>query len=64
MRILIIGEYSAFARNLSSGLKNLDHTVLVFSWGDGFKEIKQDEGSVNINVSNYRCLGVQIKKKL
>lgn len=62
MRILIIGEYSAFARNLSSGLKNLDHTVLVFSWGDGFKEIKQDEGSVNINVSNYRCLGVQIKK--
>lgn len=61
MRILIIGEYSAFAKNLSSGFKKNGHEVLVFSWGDFFKKIKQDKGNIDINVGNYICWGIQIR---
>ncbi len=41
MKILIVGEYSSFAKNLSSGLHEMGHECFVFSWGDGFKKIKQ-----------------------
>lgn len=43
MRVLIIGEFSSFAKNLSNGLRDLGHECFVFSWGDGFKNIKQEE---------------------
>lgn len=50
MRILIIGEYSSFAKNLSEGFRQLGHECFVFSWGDGFKKIKQDSNfSYTIN---------------
>ncbi len=43
MRVLIIGEFSSFAKNLSIGLRSLGHECFVFSWGDGFKKISQDK---------------------
>lgn len=40
MKFLIIGEFSSFSKNLSSGFRQLGHECFVFSWGDGFKKIK------------------------
>lgn len=45
MRIVIIGEFSSFAKNLSEGFRALGHECFVFSWGDGFKDIVQENGS-------------------
>ena len=42
MRIVIIGEFSSFAKNLSEGFKALGHECFVFSWADGFKGINQE----------------------
>lgn len=42
MKIIIIGEFSSFAKNLSEGFRLLGHDCFVFSWGDGFKSINQD----------------------
>lgn len=42
MRILIIGEFSSFSKNLSTGFRALGHECFVFSWGDGFKKIDED----------------------
>ena len=41
MKIVIIGEYSGFAKNLSDGFRALGHDCFVFSWGDGYKKINQ-----------------------
>lgn len=60
MRILIIGEYSGFAKNLSIGLKSLGHSTLTFTWGDGFKKIKQDD-AVFLDCSNYHIGKIQIR---
>ena len=60
MRILIIGEYSGFAKNLSLGLKSLGHYVLTFTWGDGFKNIKQDN-TVFLDCSNYHVSKFKIR---
>lgn len=45
MRILIIGDFSSFSKNLSAGFQAIGHECFVFSWGDGFKKIKQDENA-------------------
>ncbi len=51
MKVLIIGEFSSFAKNLSIGLRSLGHECFVFSWGDGFKKISQDkQNSYPINI--------------
>lgn len=42
MRIVIIGEFSSFSKNLSAGFRSLGHECFVFSWGDGFKKIALD----------------------
>lgn len=55
MRVLIIGEFSSFAKNLSKGLCGIGHECFVFSWGDGFKKIGQDEQtSYQIDLRNYQ----------
>lgn len=62
MRILIIGEYSGFAKNLKIGLKNLGHETILFSWGDGFKKIKSNyPEDYYIDVSNIVVHSKQIK---
>ena len=61
MNILIIGEYSGFAKYLSRGFRQLGHGACVLSWGDGFKKIEQEDESISINVSNYIFLGRTIR---
>ncbi len=56
MRIVIIGEYSGFSKNLHIGFRKLGHHSFVFSWGDTFKKIIPDDNTYLVNVSNY-CLG-------
>lgn len=54
MKILIIGEYSGFAKYLSRGFHELGHKAFVFSWGDSFKAIEQDADSYYVNVKDYK----------
>lgn len=42
MKILIIGEFSSFSKNLALGFRQLGHETFVFSWGDGYKKIEQE----------------------
>lgn len=44
MKILIIGEYSSFAKNLKVGFERMGHEVVIFQDGDGWKKI---EGGLN-----------------
>lgn len=53
MKILIIGEYSGFAKYLSRGFHQLGHESFVFSWGDKFKKISQDNQSYNVIETGY-----------
>lgn len=57
MKILIVGEYSGFAKYLSRGLRLLGHETFVFSWGDSFKSIVQDGNSYNVNVRPVMVCG-------
>ncbi len=43
MRIVIIGEFSSFSKNLSGGFRQIGHECFVFSHGDGFKKIAQEK---------------------
>lgn len=61
MRIVIIGEFSGFAKNLKEGFKRLGHTPFIYSWGDGFKKIDSGKDSYTINVCNYTLFGKKIK---
>ena len=49
MRILIIGEFSSFSKNLSAGFRALGHECFVFSWGDGYKKIQQEGDSYTVD---------------
>lgn len=39
MKIALIGEFSAFNKNLAIGLRNLNHDVDIYANGDGWKKI-------------------------
>ena len=54
MKILIIGDFSSFSKNLSAGFNSLGHECFVFSWGDGFKKISQDNNSYMISTPTIR----------
>lgn len=43
MRIVIIGEFSSFSKNLSEGFRAIGHECFVFSWGDDYKKILQNK---------------------
>lgn len=64
MNILILGEFSAFAKNLARGLNLLrGHNVVVVCDGDGFKSIKQDNNSIVFPTPhNISVLGITIPK--
>lgn len=40
MNILIVGEFSAFAKHLKKGFEQLGHRVVITLTGDGFKQLK------------------------
>lgn len=46
MNILIIGEYSAFAKHLKNGFVQLGHKVTIVQNGDNFKKIRAEEDDV------------------
>lgn len=64
MKILILGEYSGFVKNLTYGLTQFpDIEIVVFSDGDGFKDIKQDVRNFTYPVySNSKLYGINIPK--
>ena len=43
MNILIIGEFSAFAKHLKNGFKKLGHQVTIVHAGDSFKKINKTQ---------------------
>lgn len=62
MRILIIGDFSSFSKNLSEGFRSIGHETFVFSWGDGFKKIEQEKKySYQIGLKNVCLFGFYIK---
>lgn len=63
MKILIIGEFSGFAKNLINGfLKIGGHEIVVFASQDGFKSIKQDVLTYDYPYSCIKFLGYSIPK--
>lgn len=63
MNILIVGEFSSFAKNLKAGFKALGHNVLIVYTGDGFKSIKCDNSDIVYNPSpEIRICGFRIPK--
>lgn len=57
MNILIVGEFSAFAKELKKGFVALGHQCIIFSWGDGRKNIKQ-------NSDDYSCSYISSKGRI
>lgn len=66
MNILILGEFSAFAKNLALGINKIGgHNVVVMCNGDSFKNIKQDENSIVFpEPHNITLFGVKIPRTL
>lgn len=61
MKILIIGEYSGFAKYLSRGFNAIGHEACAFSWGDTFKKIDTEKDSISIDIYNYTLMGKTIR---
>lgn len=60
MNILIIGEFSAFAKHLKNGFIKLGHHVTIVHNGDTFKKIDGDDNDVLFKVKNLVVRGVRI----
>jgi len=52
MKILLLGEFSAFHQNLKEGLIKLGHDVTIASMGDGWKKIDRD---IDLSLKNKLC---------
>lgn len=62
MRVLIIGDFSSVAKNLSDGINKIGHEAYVVSWGDGFKNIKyQKDTAFIVPQRNYYIKGYRLK---
>ena len=62
MNILIIGEFSAFAKHLKNGFKRLGHHVTIVHTGDTYKKVDGDKDDVlykakNISFGGFRLPG-------
>lgn len=60
MNILIIGEFSAFAKHLKNGFKKLGHQVTIVHAGDSFKKIDSDDDDVLFKTKNIVIKGHHI----
>lgn len=60
MNILIIGEFSAFAKHLKNGFKKLGHQVTIVHAGDTFKKIDGDEDDVLYIAKNIVIMGQHV----
>lgn len=62
MNILIIGEFSGFAKHLKNGFVSLGHNVVVVHNGDGFKKIPTGDTDIVYKLPNdINFLGHRIK---
>lgn len=63
MKILIIGEYSGFAKNLKSGFEQNGHEAIIFLDGDGWKKIDVGKNSYSYPFKkNLSIFNKQIRK--
>ncbi len=63
MKILIIGEFSAFAKNLALGINSIPgHEAIVFGFRDGFKDIRQDGKSFEFPQEVDSCFYIKGKR--
>lgn len=53
MNILIVGEFSAFAKHLKNGFKKLGHKVTIVHSGDMYKKIAGDNDDVLFKTKNF-----------
>lgn len=60
MNILIIGEFSAFAKHLKIGFKKLGHQVTVVHSGDSYKKIDSENDDVLFKVKNIVINGFHV----
>lgn len=62
MKILIIGEYSGFAKNLKNGFDSLGHETFIFQEGDNWKKINSGSNSYKYPFyNNFKFLGFDLK---
>lgn len=55
MNILIVGEFSAFAKHLKKGFQELGHNVVVVTKGDGFKKLDGDKEDIKYHIPKGVC---------
>lgn len=60
MNILIVGEFSGFAKHLKNGFQQLGHSVIVVQTGDGWKKLGSPD-DIMINTKNWIWRGIKIK---
>lgn len=62
MNVLIIGEWSGYAKNLKEGFVALGHKAVILTSGDGFKKIPSYDDDINYNPSyNISLFGKKIR---
>lgn len=63
MKVLIVGEFSAFAKNLAQGINSVENCeAVVFSYEDGFKKVSQDSKSYTYKRPyNYTIFGKELR---
>ena len=61
MNILIIGEFSAFAKHLKNGFKKLGHQVTIVHTGDTYKKIENDNDDILYKPKNIVLWGIHFK---
>ena len=57
MNILIIGEFSAFAKHLKTGFNKLGHQVTIVHSGDTYKKIESDKDDILFSLKNIIVAG-------
>lgn len=62
MRVLIVGEYSAFAKELKVGFVKLGYQCTVFSWGDGAKAICQSDEDYSFQRSYFKYNNIWLNR--
>jgi glycosyltransferase involved in cell wall biosynthesis len=60
-KVLILGEYSAFSRNLKAGLKESGCEVTIYTTGDSFKQIEYDADDLYIKASDLHIGGRRLR---
>ena len=60
MKVLIVGEFSAFAKHLKNGFKELGHSVTIVQSGDGFKKISCDDDDIKYTFRSLNLFGRKI----